>query len=152
MRLIVMIWAMVWQLHAGDVKQVVFDVTTGDMKRFEQIVFETTKNLAAHYAEQGDAYRAVFVIHGDAYRFFFKDLTGTPYARDTQLYMKQPEYAERLAGLVATYQVAFEVCSFGMKSRRLPFEQLYPFVTPIFSATAGLIEWQEKGYAYVPVR
>ena len=151
MRFLMVMMLMAWHLHAGDVKRVVFDVTTADLKRFEQIVFEATKSHTEHYAAQGKAFRAVFVIHGEAYRFFLKKLEGTRYEEDRALQARRAEFEQRFSTLVDSYDVTFEACSIGMAKRRIAPADLYPFVTPIFSATSGLIEWQEKGYAYVPV-
>jgi intracellular sulfur oxidation DsrE/DsrF family protein len=137
-------------LFAGDAKKVVFDLKTGDIRTFERVVFKSVEAHTTHYAGKLQEYKVVFVIHGDAYKFFLKELKGTPYATDPVL-LRRTEFGKRLKALVENYDVTFEVCSFGMKARKLPFEQLYPFVTPIFSATSGLIDWQEKGYAYIMV-
>ncbi len=132
-------------------KRVVFDLVTGDLKRFEQIVLTATETHTSHYGALQQHYKAVFVIHGEAYRFFMKSLKGTRYEGDTLLLQRHEELAARLAELAETYDVTFEACSVGMRHRNISEADLYPFVTPIFSAVAGLIEWQEKGYAYVPV-
>jgi intracellular sulfur oxidation DsrE/DsrF family protein len=137
-------------LFAGDAKKVVFDLKTGDIRTFERVVFKSVESLTTHYAGKLQEFRAVFIIHGEAYKFFFKELKGTPYATDPVV-LRHTEFGKRLKALVENYDVTFEVCSFGMKARKLPFEKLYPFVTPIFSATSGLIDWQEKGYAYIMV-
>ena len=38
-----------------------------------------------------------------------------------------------------------------MKARGLKKENLYEFVKPIYTALTGLVEWQNKGYAYMIV-
>ena len=150
MRILFTMFLLAAVLFAGEAKKVVFDFKSGDIKTFERVVFKSVEALTTHYAGQLEEFKAVFIIHGDAYKFFLRDLSGTPYAADAVV-ARRAEFAKRLKDLVENYDVTFEVCSFGMKSRKLPFEQLYPFVMPIFSATSGLIEWQEKGYAYIMV-
>lgn len=150
MRLLIVSLLLCSTLFAGEAKKVVFDLKSGDIKTFERVVFKSVEALTTHYAESQQEFHAVFIIHGDAYKFFLKELKGTPYALDPVV-LRSGEFAKRLKGLVEHYDVTFEVCSFGMKARKLPFEELYPFVTPIFSATSGLIDWQEKGYAYILV-
>lgn len=153
MRLLFLILMLLFSLHAeGDAKKVVFDLTIGDINRFEQFVLKGTETLAIHYAEERKEYKPVFIIHGDAYRFFLKDLNGTPYEGDKVLADRRKALESHLKSLVEHYDVIFEVCSVGMRKKQLPFEKLYTFVTPIFNATAGLVEWQEKGYAYIMVK
>jgi intracellular sulfur oxidation DsrE/DsrF family protein len=150
MRVLFFIFLLLSGLFADDAKKVVFDLKTGDIKTFERAVFKSVEAHTTYYTGLQQEYRVVFVIHGDAYKFFLKALKGTPYAGDA-VAARRAEFGRRLKALTEHYDVTFEVCSFGMKARGLPFEQLYPFVTPIFSATSGLIEWQEKGYAYIMV-
>jgi intracellular sulfur oxidation DsrE/DsrF family protein len=150
MRILIFSLLLLSTLFAADAKKVVFDLKTGDIKTFERVVFTSVETLTTHYAENLQEFRAVFVIHGNAYKFFLKELKGTPYALDPAA-ARRGKFARRLKDLVDHYDVTFEVCSFGMKARKLPFDALYPFVTPIFSATSGLIDWQEKGYAYILV-
>ena len=153
MRSLILLFLLLFSLHAqSDEKRVVFDLTIGDVNRFEQVVLKGTESHATHYAEQLQEYRPVFVIHGESYRFFLKDLKGTPYEGDTELQKRRADLETRLASLVENYGAVFEVCSAGMRKKKLSFENLYPFVTPIFTSSTGLIEWQEKGYAYIMVK
>lgn len=153
MRSFFMVFILIVSLYAdSDEKRVVFDLTIGDVNRFEQVVLKGTEAHSTHYAQEFKTYRPVFVIHGDAYRFFLKDLKGTPYEGDSELVKRRAELGSRLASLVENYDVTFEVCSAGMRKKKIPFANLYPFVTPIFTSTAGLIAWQEKGYAYIMVK
>jgi uncharacterized protein len=150
MRIVTMIFVMLALLQAdSDVKKAVFDLTTGDVKRFERSVFKSVETHTTHYAQNLQEYKAVFVIHGEAYKFFLKDIAGTAYAQE--LAAVQPEFATRLKALVETYDVTFVVCSAGMRSRELALERLYSFVTPVATSTSALIDWQDEGYAYVPV-
>lgn len=153
MRSLLFTLLLAFSLHAeGDTKKVVFDLTIGDINRFEQFVLKGTESHSTHYSQQLKEYKPVFIIHGDAYRFFLKDLKGSPYEGDKKLAERRKELGTRLASLVENYNVTFEVCSAGMRSKKIPFEKLYPFVTPIFTSTSGLIDWQEKGYAYIMVK
>lgn len=134
----------------GTVKKAVFDLTTGDIKRFEQVVLKGTEAHTRHYEAKLKEYDAVFVIHGKAYQFFLQDLTGTPYDAP-ELRQRQNELATRLKSLSENYNVRFVACAAGLKARDIPESKLYPFVTTSFTSTSALIDFQDEGYAFVPV-
>ena len=130
--------------------KVVVDLTTGDLPKLKARLLEALPKLKAHYAAQGKALDAVVVVHGEAYRFFLKDLEGTPYASEAGLREAQADLHKRIDALRAE-GVRFEVCSVGMGRLGLKPEQLQPGVGVAASAVIALIDWQNAGYAYVPV-
>lgn len=139
-------------LLAGVVEhKVVYSLTTGSLKSFKMRLVEGTADLTQYYAKRGEKLKSVVIVHGDSYRFFLKDLTSSPFYDDIALQEAQAELHKALADLVKNYDIRFEVCSIGMKMRGIKKANLYPFVHPIYSARTGLIEWQNKGYAFVPI-
>jgi len=91
------------------------------------------------------------VIHGDAYKFFMKDLNNTAYKYQKALVSKQKELEKRLSSLAKQYDVKFFVCEVGVKSRNLNPKAFYPFVSMVHNAGIGLIDAQNDGYAYLGV-
>lgn len=92
------------------------------------------------------------IIHGDAYKFFLKDLNNSIYKDDKELRESQVELGKRLKSLSENYSVEFEICQSGMKSRGISTEAIYKFVKPVYSAFSSIIEWQNRGYAYFLIK
>ncbi|RMA97129.1 DsrE family protein [Hydrogenothermus marinus] len=134
----------------NEVRKVVFDLRTGDIKKFENTINGIAKHID-YYESQFKTLKVVIVAHGDSYKFFLKDLSKTPYKNDKELLKKQKLLYERLKNLHDFYKVKFEICKLGMEARHLDISNLYPFVKPVYSALVGLVEWQNKGYAYMPI-
>lgn len=84
------------------VKQVVFDLTTGDPKVFEKKVLSGIAHQKSHYEGKLQELEVSIVIHGDAYKFFVQNLQNTEYKNDKVLAAKQVEYGKRLSALVDT--------------------------------------------------
>ncbi len=140
-------------LNAEDgIKKVVFDLTTGDSKVFEKTILSGIVFTKNHYENTLEELDVAVVIHGDAYKFFVRNLDLTKYKNDSALKKKQAEFEKRLASLSSSYHVTFLMCAVGMKKNNLSKEHIYPFVTPVANSTIGLIDKQNKGYAYIPIR
>lgn len=135
----------------GEMKKAVFDLSTGDITKIEKNVLKATVFLNNHYQGKFEELHSVFVIHGEAYRYFLQDLKGTPYAKEAELNARHKELATRLSELGENYNVTFEVCQQGLDKRKIDVKKLYPFVKPVYSSTSALIDWQNKGYAYIPI-
>lgn len=135
--------------NAEEIKKVVIDFRSGDIKSFEGYILSGLSQNIQYYREKLEDLKVVVVIHGNGYKFFIKDLQNSPYQDDRKLMEKQKEFKERLENLVRFYGVKFEICEAGMKARGISMDSLYPFVKPIYSALTGLVEWQQKGYAYI---
>lgn len=131
--------------------RVVVALTTGDLDTFEKRVVKGLPALANTYREQGRRLVPVVVIHGEAYRFFLKDLTKTRYAGDAAVKARQAELRASLEKLAKEHGVRFEICAAGMKARQLDTANVYPFVHVVPNAVISLIDWQQRGYAFVPV-
>ncbi|MDP3301330.1 MAG: DsrE family protein [Sulfuricurvum sp.] len=140
-------------LHAEEiVHKVVFDLTTGDSKTFEKIILSGIPVQKTHFENKMEELEVAVVIHGEAYRFFVKNLTNTPYKKDTTLSKLQETFLKRLTGSVNTYKVSYFMCESGMKRNKIVKENVYDFVTLVPTSTIGLIEKQNEGYAYIPAR
>ncbi|MFK5938337.1 MAG: DsrE family protein [Sulfurimonas sp.] len=149
--------ATVAQLSASEndeelVHKVVFDLTTGDMKTFEQRILSGVARYTAHYQGMMQEFSAVVVIHGDAYKFFVKDLANSPYKDQTALVKANKDLKIRIASAGNIYEVEFLMCEANMRKAKLTQKDIYPFVKLVPSSTMGLIEKQNAGYAYIPVR
>ncbi len=148
---------MATQLSASDsdeevVRKAVFDLTTGDMKTFEQRILSGVARYTAHYQGIMQEFDAVVVIHGDAFKFFVKDLANSPYKGQTELVKVNNDLKKRIAAASDIYEVEFLMCEANMLKAGLVQEDIYPFVKIVPSSSMGLIEKQNEGYAYIPVR
>lgn len=131
--------------------RVVIALTTGDLATFEKRIVKGLPALAAAYREQGRELVPVVVIHGDAYKFFLRDLSSTRYASDGAVKARQPALRKVLEELSAKHGVRFEICRSGMRARDLDPKNVYAFVHVVPNAGIALIDWQQRGYAFLPV-
>lgn len=136
-------------LKAQEVHKAVIDLRTGDISKFENSILKGIPYVIETYRTKLEDLKVVVVAHGNSYKFFLKSLKNTPYENDKKLAKKQKEIGERLKNLVDVYKVRFEICEAGMKARKIPIKNLYPFVKPIPTALNGIIHWQEEGYKYM---
>jgi len=134
------------------VRKAVFDLTTGDMKTFEQRILSGVARYTAHYQGIMQEFDAVVVIHGDAFKFFVKDLANSPYKDQAELVKANKDLKIRIAAASDIYEVEFLMCEANMLKAKLTQEDIYPFVKIVPSSSMGLIEKQNEGYAYIPVR
>ncbi len=141
-------------LHAEEevVKKVVYDLTTGDLRRFEQRLLSGIVAHKTYYQSQLQELEVRVIVHGDAYKFFMQDLHATPYLHQHALVAQQAALGKRLRTLATQYGVRFLVCEVGVKKRKLRPKAFYPFVSFVHNAAVGLIDAQNAGYAYLPLR
>lgn len=136
---------------ADENPKAVINLTTGDLKRFEIYLLGAITNSAEYYKNSLKDLNVVVVIHGDAYRFFIKDLKNSPYKDDTKLIEKQKDIEARLHNLVNNYGVKFLMCKEGMMGRKIEAKNIYPFVEFVENGFIALVDWQNRGYAYIPL-
>ena len=136
---------------AGENPKAVINLTTGDIKKFNMYLLSGVSNSAEYYKNQLKDLKVVVVIHGDAYKFFIKDLKNSTYKDDKELIENQKEMESKLKYLAKNYGVRFQICEQGMKSRKIDAKTLYDFVELIPNAFIGLVDWQNEGYAYIPL-
>jgi len=139
-------------LFAGSEKAAVYDLSTGDIAKFKQMILKGIAKTKGYYEGKLETLNVAVVIHGNAYKFFVKDLSASPYTIDKALAKEQEDIKKRLFSLANYYHVHFEVCGVGIKHRKIKPENLYSFVKIAENTVTGLIDWQTKGYAYIPAK
>ncbi|HEX5670080.1 MAG TPA: DsrE family protein [Sulfuricurvum sp.] len=133
-------------------KKVVFDLKTGDTAVFEKTILSGIAVHKAHYEGKLQELDVAVVIHGDAYKFFVKNLAASPYKNEKALIDAHDVLAKRISSAVENYQVHFIMCEATMKKLNIDQKNVYDFVTLTPNSTIGLIDKQNEGYAYIPVR
>lgn len=133
------------------VKKVVYNLTTGDIKQLERRLIGGIIAHTTYYQNKLEELEVRVIIHGDAYKFFMKDLNNTAYAYQPKLVEKKEALGKRLGTLSKQYGVKFLVCEAGVVSRKLNKKAFYPFVSMVHNAAIGLIDAQNEGYAYLQV-
>ena len=139
------------ELTAAEERKVVFDLRAGDPARIDARLVGDIKYMADHYKERNIDFKAVVVISGRAYKYFIEDLENSPYNDDEELVELQQKYRPIFAELNKDYGVTFEMCEVGMSDRNIKAESLYSYVTSDKLQAVYLVDWQNAGYAYVPV-
>ncbi|CAA6804657.1 MAG: Unknown protein [uncultured Sulfurovum sp.] len=151
MRILILILLLNVTLLFADSKKIMIDLTTGDTKTFQSRFLSGVPNMIDYFEENNDTAKTVVVIHGDAYKFFIKNLQDSPYKDNKELHNLQDTLRKQLDVLTKKYSVSLEICSIGMKKRNIHTDVLYKFITPIHSAMTGLASWQNQGYAFLPI-
>ncbi len=152
MKKLLLLLAMLGFLYGDDgVKKVVFDLTTGDMHVFKQKVLSGISHQKSYYEGKLEELKVAVVIHGDAYKFFIKDLGNSPYKNDAALAKESEEIGQRLLTLAKNNDVEFLMCATGMENKKIDKTTLYNYVKIVPNATIGLIDKQSEGYVYIPI-
>jgi intracellular sulfur oxidation DsrE/DsrF family protein len=139
-------------LHADEgVKKVVFDLTTGDINVFKQKVLSGISYHKSYYEGKLEELKVAVVIHGDAYKFFIKELKDSPYKDDKELLAQNSELQTRIATLFKMNEVEFLMCQSGMEYKKIDKSNVYEFIKIVPNAAIGLIDKQNQGYAYIPI-
>ena len=153
MKIVLIILAFIGLLNAQEgVKKVVFDLTTGDVKTFEKKLLSGIAHQKSHYESKFEELEVAVVIHGDAYKFFINDLPASPYKDDKKLVAAYADLSKRISSMSEIYNVEFLICAVGMKNRKIDKSTLYDFVQVVATSTVGLIDKQNDGFAYIPIR
>jgi intracellular sulfur oxidation DsrE/DsrF family protein len=137
-------------MYANEAKAV-YDVTSGDSAKIEKEMIKSIHNVSQHYKGKNKEFKTIVVISGDAYKYFIKDLSNSPYSEDKNATAIQPKFISVLQELNDRYNVTFKMCSAGMKARGIKLETLYTFVHADAIKDVYLIDAQNDGYAYIPV-
>ncbi len=137
-------------LHA-EVQKVVYDVSTGDAAVLEKRLIGSVESLMADAQERKTEYKIAVVISGKSYKYFVKDLKNSPYSGKLKVARAQKRLEPLLEKLHKKYGVVFTMCSVGMKAHKIKEETLYGFVEAKRSKSVYLVQWQNRGYAYMPV-
>ena len=152
MKKVLLLISLLGILSANDESaKVVFDLTTGKLKKFEKHIIKGLVFNKTQYENSLKELEAAVVIHGKAYKFFVKDIYQTSFKEDKELALKHSELKKRIRSMYETYDVEFLVCGNGLAKRNLGKKDILDFVKIIPSSTIGLIDKQNKGFAYLPV-
>ena len=135
----------------GSVK-VVYDLTTPDVEVFQQKILSGVVANKAYYEGKLKELEVSVMIHGGSYKFFLKDLRNSEYKDDKKLSDVFSDLKKRIATMSDTYNVEFLICKSGMKKHNIKDEDVVDFVKIVPNATIGLINKQNEGFAYIPVR
>lgn len=133
------------------VKQVVFDLKTGNLETFEKKVLQGIVFHKSHYEGKLEKLDVAVVIHGDAYKFFVKDLKNSPYKNDQKLVAAHDQLSKRIATMADTYEVEFLMCEATMKMLKIDKSNVYDYVKLIPNSTIGLIDKQSEHFTYIPI-
>jgi intracellular sulfur oxidation DsrE/DsrF family protein len=130
--------------------KVVYDLRTGEAKKITNLI-GSINAVANHYIGMKSDYKISVVIGGDAYKFFVDDLLFSPYDKDAELNALKPKIGPKLRELAEVYDVNFTMCDVGIEYRAIPEDSLYDFVEAKKTRSIYLIEFQNDGYAYIPI-
>ena len=152
-RIIIVLLLSIGLLQAEEASaKVVYDLTTKDLASFELKVLKGIVANKAHYEGSLRELDVVVVIHGGAYRFFTKDPANSKFKDDKALIETHKTLAKRIESMVKTYDVEFLMCGAAMPKHGLKAKDVYGFVKIIRNSTIGLIDKQNEGYAYIPIK
>jgi len=132
--------------------RVVYDLTTSNVAKFEKNILKGIAINKAYYQGSFKELEAVVVIHGGAYRFFVKDIEKSMFNTDLKLVEVYSDLKKRIAIMADTYEVEFLMCRASMSKNKLEEEDVVEFVKIVPNSTIGLIDKQNEGFAYIPVR
>lgn len=65
-------------IYANEVKKVVIDLRTGDLKTFEGLINSIANNIQ-YYQNKLEDLKIVIIAHRNSYKLFLKDLSNTVY-------------------------------------------------------------------------
>ena len=131
-------------------QKVVFDLTTDDADKIEKNIVRTINGLVSYYEANEIEYSIVVVISGKAYKYFVEDLKNSPYIGKMKVARAQTKLAPQLQKL-HDKGVEFDMCQAGMKIHGIEKKVLYNYVVTTKNKSVYLIQWQNRGYAYLPV-
>ncbi len=132
--------------------KVVYDLTSKNLAAFERKILKAIVANKAYYESKFKELDVTVVIHGGAYRYFTVDPSKTEYKTDKALLADYTNLKKRIRSMSDTYDVEFLMCGAGMSKHDLKAKEIVNFVKIIPNSTIGLIDRQNEGYAYIPVR
>lgn len=153
MKNILILLAFLGMLQADDeTAKVVYDLTTNNLAKFEKNILKGIAINKAYYEGNLKELEVTVVIHGGAYRFFVKDIKNTIFKNDTKLIKAYSDLKKRISTMSDTYEVEFLMCEASMPKNKLKAKDIVQFVKIVPNSTVGLINKQNEGFAYIPVR
>lgn len=135
----------------ADDRKVIIDLRSDSTSRIEARLIGDLKDMKAHYAAEGHDLKAVVVISGQAYKFFVEDLAASPYKDEAGLSETNRAFLPLMQELVSDYNVDFQMCTVGMRDRGIKKDALYSYVNAEKSQPILMVDYQNAGYAYLPI-
>ncbi len=135
-----------------EVKKDVYDLTTGKLEDFELRILKATAYNASHYEAQFEELKVAVIIHGQAYKYFITDRSSPLLQEDKKLLQSYQDLHKRIVFAQQQYGISFLMCGSGMKKRNIDPKDLVEGVKVTPNASIGLIDKQNEGFAYIPVR
>jgi intracellular sulfur oxidation DsrE/DsrF family protein len=119
----------------------------GDPRRFAQMLTNINNHLSV-YEFDTFKIKLVIVAHGAGVKFFLKDLSDTPYQKETV----DPDLYKRFVGL-SKFGVEAYLCQITFKRQKMDIAKAHeaPFIKLVPSGVATVAELQGKGFAYLKV-
>jgi len=152
MRKFLLLIAFLGLLNADDESaKLVVDLTTSSVVKFDKNILQSIAYNKTHYSNSLKELEVAVVIHGEAYRFFVKDLKNSSFKNDKALSKVYSDLKKRIATMSDTYDVEFLMCRAALKRHNLKEEDIVKFVTLVPNSTIALIDKQNEGFAYLPV-
>ena len=148
---LVLVFSVCLSVSYAQSAKVVYDLTSGDSTKIEKHLINSIRALGKHYKEEKIELKVIVVISGDAYKYFINDLEKSPYALEQDVIEVQKKFKTRLKDLNEIYSVTFNMCSSGMRARKIDQNTLYHYVHADVMKSIYLIEAQNNGYAYMPI-
>ena len=148
---LVLVFSVCLSVSYAQSAKVVYDLTSGDSAKIEKHLINSIRALGKHYKEEKIELKVIVVISGDAYKYFINDLEKSPYALEQNVIEVQEKFKTRLKDLNDIYGVTFNMCSSGMRARKIDQNTLYHYVHADVMKSIYLIEAQNNGYAYMPI-
>lgn len=139
-------------LFASDVQKVIYDLSASELETIENRFIRGIVANKNHYESQLQELDVRVIIHGGAYKFFVNDVEKTVFKEDKEAQKINKDLKSRLKSLSTTYGVKFQMCQAGANSKKLSREDIASYVEMTPNTTIALINAQNDGYAYVPVR
>lgn len=138
-------------LNASDEPKMLIDLTTTSVVKFQKGILKGIEVHKTHYSNNLQELEVAVVIHGNAYKFFVKDINNPILKDEKELVKVFADFKKRIATMSNTYDVEFLMCRAGMKRNGLQDKDIVEFVKIIPTSTIGLIDKQNAGFAYIPI-
>lgn len=143
--LVALLFLLPFTLLADTTKEqkVVFDCSSDDFEMVSSKLW-LIKQTLLEYEEKKTPYKMLFTIHSHCTEVVVKE-----HAKEDKTIQK---IQKRLEELSEKYGVDIEVCAIALDSRDILKKDILPFVSKVRNSLTHLIELQNDGYAYFPIK
>lgn len=124
-------------------KKALFGCHSGDAKVVGRTL-DYMYHLANYYDKHGESYDMVMVAQSECVKFMLDSLDGTEY-KNEDIPIDIDLKLEKLKG-----KARFEQCAATLDRKQIDYKKLRKGVGIVPSATVSTVDYQLKGYAYIP--